>query len=164
MTLLRATLCLVVALAGCAPAPVGLSAEALCAQASSMVGAEVTVTGPFATDVVSPLGGSVVRCTPGTCCNVTYYAPTIACADGTRIHVGVDVDLLPVTDISSLSWVCSTGSDDLRPSAECPIGEGCIAELGRVASVRGTLVESDGRYFVAATSATTLLPPEGEGP
>ncbi len=144
----RASLCLVfmVALGGCStagPTPSTsspLSTEGLCDGASELMGLDVTVNGPFASDLVSSIGGSVVACEPGSCCNTTFYAPTIACADGTRIEVTID-DALATSVLGSdrPAFVCRTRSDEHRPSEACPVDGGCAAQLGRVTSLTGRL-------------------------
>lgn len=172
MTTSRAILCLFLAVGGCvmdgAGGPAALSTASLCGGVEGYLDTNVVVNGPFATDVVSPNGGSVVRCEPGTCCNITYYAPTIACADGTRITVVMDPSIA-TTDPGALSFVCTDASDDLRPSEACPVSEPCTAELGRVTSLTGRLGRYAGidggpeRLTLVVTSATATLPPEGDG-
>lgn len=146
MTSARASLCLslVLAVGGCTsagPTPASstpLSIEGLCDDADVLVGIDLTVTGPFATDRVSSIGGTVVACEPGTCCNTTYYAPSIACADGTRIEVAV-ADPSAVIGAARPAFVCRTLSDDHRPSDACPVDGGCSAQLSRVTSLTGRL-------------------------
>lgn len=148
MTSTRATVCLALALTGCVgvgtdPTPAttaSLSRDELCRTYVDLVGSELSVLGPFDADVVTPNGGSVAFCDPGTCCNLTYYAPTIGCENGPRIAVTFDAAMLEdVTAPDRLDFVCRTISDDLRPSEACPVDARCAEELGRVASLRGRL-------------------------
>lgn len=148
MTPRRATLCLALALTGCVgvpsdptPAAAALSREELCSAADDLLGRDVAVLGPFDSDVVTPNGGTVVHCEPGTCCNLTYYAPSIGCGENERrIAVTFDVAMLEdVTAPDRLDFVCRTSSDDLRPSEACPVDARCAEELGRVTSLRGRL-------------------------
>jgi hypothetical protein len=145
MTRHRASLCLslVLTLAGCAtqgtPSTASpLSTATLCDGTADLVGLDLTVIGPFATDRVSSIGGSVAACEPGTCCNTTYYAPTITCADGQRIEIAV-ADPVAVIGTEPPAHVCRSLSDDHRPSDACPVDAGCITRLERVTSLSGHL-------------------------
>ena len=148
MTPNRAILCLfsMLGLVGCVSGPTPsssspLSTDDLCSGASELMGVELTVAGPFASDVVTPNGGSVAHCEPGTCCNVTYYAPTILCAGGDRVDVVLDPALLARVDYAATRYamICRAGSDDLRPSDACPIPDHCAEVFGAVPTLSGHL-------------------------
>ena len=148
MTSNRAILCLfsLLGLVGCVSGPTPsststLSTDDLCTNASELMGVELTVEGPFASDVVTPNGGSVAHCDPGTCCNLTYYAPTIRCAAGDRVEVVLDTALYARTDHGPASYgvICRASSDDLRPSEACPIPDHCAEVFDAVPSITGHL-------------------------
>jgi hypothetical protein len=149
MTHHRAILCLFSALAlvGCvsgSPTPSAsspLSADDLCKNAGELMGVELTVEGPFASDVITPNGGSVAHCEPGSCCNTSYYAPTIACDGGGRVDVLLDASLYERHgyEPSRFAVLCRASSEDLRPSEACPIPSNCSDVFDAVPTLTGHL-------------------------
>jgi hypothetical protein len=149
MTYNRAILFLfsTLALVGCvsgSPAPSAsspLSGEDLCTNAGELLGVELTVEGPFASDVITPNGGSVARCEPGTCCNLSYYAPTVACDGGGRVDVLLAPSLYERHGVDPLRFavLCGASSDDNRPSEACPIPSHCSDVFDAVPTLTGHL-------------------------
>lgn len=166
MTLTPAILCLALALAGCTgstptPTSAPLSRSALCDDAERLVGSELMVEGPFDSEVVTPSGGSAVACEPGSCCNTTFYAPTIGCESAPRIWIGFDhARLENLSQPDLLDFVCRTRSEDLEPSDACPVEPSCADKLGRVTLLRGRLerrtsFEGDEELWLIVSASTT---------
>lgn len=105
------------------------------------MGVEIAVAGPFETGVVTPNGGSAAECEPGSCCNVTYYAPSIACSTGQRIDVYVDPSLYLREGVtpSAFAPICRALSYDLRPSDACPVPSSCAERFGALPPLVGHL-------------------------